>query len=90
MSFSANGKTYTLTEISVFGTEKSLDLAIKYTVPSAADFNATQADARGLATAFAGQHPELKDAFDNLWAHAVDPAGVDVAAAVSLKGTAKP
>lgn len=90
VNFSANGKTYTLTEISVFGTDKSLDLAIKYTVPSAADFAATQADARSLATAFAGQHPELKDAFDNLWAHAVDPSGADVAAAVSLKGTAKP
>lgn len=89
VSFSANGKTYKLTDISVFMTEKSLDLAIKYAVPSAADFTATQADARSLATAFAGQHPELKDAFNNIWAHAVDPSGVDVAATVSLKA-AKP
>lgn len=90
VNFSAGGKTYKLTEISVFGTDKSLDLSIKYSVLSAADFTATQADARTLATAFASQHPELKDAFNNIWAHAVDPTGVDVAAAVSLKGTAKP
>jgi hypothetical protein len=90
VNFSANGKTYKLTDVSVFSTESTLDISIKYSVPSAADFTATQADARTLATAFASQHPELKDAFTNIWAHAVDPSGVDVAATVSLKGPAKP
>jgi hypothetical protein len=89
-NFSANGKTYKLTDVSVYRTDNSLDISLKYAVPSAADFAATQADARTLATAFASQHPELKDAFNNIWAHAVDPNGVDVAAAVSLRGTAKP
>lgn len=85
VNFSANGKTYKLTNISVFSTESTLDLSIKYAVPSAADFAATQTDARTLATAFASQHPELKEAFNNVWAHAVDPSGVDVPAVVSLK-----
>ncbi len=85
VNFSANGKTYKLTEMSVFSTESTLDVSIKYSVLSTADFAATQAEARTLATAFASQHPELKDAFTNIWAHAVGPTGNDVAATVSLK-----
>lgn len=89
VSYSANGKTYTITDMSVFRTDKSFDLSIKYSVASAADFNATLADAQGLAKAFAAQYPELKDAFDNVWAHAVDPNGADVTGLVNLK-PAKP
>ena len=90
VTFSANGKTYTITEMNVFPTDKSLDLSLKYSVPSTADFNATIADAQGLAKAFAAQYPELKDAFTNLWAHAVDANGGDVAGLVILKPAAKP
>jgi hypothetical protein len=89
-SFSANGKTYKITDVSVYRAGGSLDISIKYSVPSAADFEAAQTDARALATAFVNQHPELRDAFSNIWAHAVDPNGIDVAALVVLKGTAKP
>jgi hypothetical protein len=85
ISYSANGKTYNITEISVFPSEKSFDLSIKYSVPSTADFNATVADARNLATAFVSQYPELKDAFNNVWAHAIDANGGDVAGLVTLK-----
>lgn len=85
VSYSANGKTYSITDITVFPTDKSFDLSIKYSVPSTADFNATVADARNLATAYVSQYPELKDAFGNVWAHAVDPNGGDVAGLVALK-----
>jgi len=90
VSYSANGKTYTITEMSVFRTDKSFDLSIRYSVASAADFNATLRDAQGLAQAFATQYPELKEAFDNVWAHAVDPNGADVTGLVNLKPAAKP
>ncbi|HMF90087.1 MAG TPA: hypothetical protein VKL40_05540 [Candidatus Angelobacter sp.] len=90
VSYSANGKTYNITDMSVFRTENSFDLSIKYSVASAADFNATLADAQSLARAFAAQYPELKDAFNNVWAHAIDPNGADVTGLVNLKPAAKP
>jgi len=85
LSYSANGKTYNITDISVFRTDNSLDLSIKYSVNSTADFAATAADARNLAAAYVNQYPELKDAFNNVWAHAIDPNGGDVPGVVPLK-----
>src|SRR5215471_571885 len=90
VTYSANGKTYNITEMSVVRADSSFDLSIRYSVPSTADFNATLKDAQGLAQAFATQYPELKDAFDNVWAHAVDPNGADVTGLVNLKAAAKP
>jgi hypothetical protein len=85
LNYSANGKTYNITDISVFRTDNSFDLSIKYSVPSTADFNATVMDAKNLANAYVTQYPELKDAFNNVWAHATDPGGGDVAGLVNLK-----
>jgi hypothetical protein len=85
VSYSANGKSYSITDITIFPTEKSFDLSIKYSVPSTSDFNGTVADARNLAAAYVSQYPELKDAFGNVWAHAIDPNGGDVAGLVTLK-----
>lgn len=89
VSFSANGKTYNLTDMLVLSTDKSFDLSIKYSVSSTADFAATRADARSLANAYASQHPELKEAFDNVWVHAIDPNGGDVPGVVTLKPVPK-
>lgn len=88
-TFTANGKSYTLIDTSVSHTDSSVDLSIKYVVNSAKDFNATLADARAMASAYAAQYPELKDAFNNLIAHAVDSDGNDVPGMVNLK-PAKP
>lgn len=85
VTFTANGKTYNISEMTVFRTDKNFDLSVKYSVPSAADFNATQADARNLATALAAQYPELKDAFNSIWVHALDPNGADVVGLINLK-----
>jgi hypothetical protein len=85
VSYSANGKTYTITEMGIFSTEKSFDLSIKYSVSSTADFAATAAEARNLANAYVSQHAELKEAFNNIWAHAIDPNGGDVPGVVTLK-----
>jgi hypothetical protein len=90
VDYTANGKTYKITEMSVLPNDKTLDLSIKYSVNSTADFNATQADARNLANAYVTQYPEIKDSFNNVWAHAVDANGGDVAGLVILKPTAKP
>lgn len=85
ISYSVNGKTYNITDMTVYPTERNLDLSIKYSVSSTADFAATAADARNLATAYAAQYPELKDAFNSIWAHAIDPNGGDVPGVVTLK-----
>lgn len=85
ISYSVNGKTYNITDMTVYTTEKTFDLSIKYSVPSTADFAATAADARNLANAYVNQHPELKDAFNNIWAHAIDPNGGDVPGVVVLR-----
>ncbi len=85
VAFNANGKNYTITDMTPYKTDKSFDLAVKYSVPSTADFNATQTDARNLANALVAQYPELKDGFNNVWVHAVDSSGGDVVGLVKLK-----
>lgn len=90
VDYAANGKTYKITDMIVLPNEKTLDLSIKYSVPSTADFNGTQADARGLANAYVTQHPELKDSFNNVWVHAIDGHGGDVVGLINLKAAAKP
>ena len=88
VTYTANGKTYTITDMSVLDEGNSFDLSLKYSVPSTADFNSTQADARSLATALVTQYPELKEIFTNVWAHAVDANGGDVPGLINLKQTA--
>jgi hypothetical protein len=90
VDYPANGKTYKITDISVLPGDKTLDLSIKYSVPSTADFSAVQADARSLANAYIAQNPELKDLFSNVWAHAIDSKGGDVVGLVNLKQGVKP
>ena len=85
VAFTAGGKTYNITDMSFFRNDKNFDLTMKYSVPSTADFNATQADARNLANAMIAQYPELKDGFNNVWVHAVDPNGGDVVGLVKIK-----
>lgn len=85
VAFTAGGKTYNITEMNYFRNDKNFDLTMKYSVPSTADFNATQADARNLANAMIAQYPELKDGFNNIWVHAVDPNGGDVVGLVKIK-----
>lgn len=85
VTFSANGKTYTITDMSVQHLDNNFDLSVKYSVPSTADFNGTAADARNLATALVTQYPELKEIFDHIWAHAIDPNGGDVPGVITLK-----
>lgn len=90
VTFSANGKTYNITAMSVYRTDKSFDLSFKYQAASTADFAATALEARNVANAFVTQYPELKEAFNNVWAHAVDANGGDVPGIVTLKPAAKP
>ena len=89
VTYVANGKNYSLTDMSVSRMETGLDLSIKYSVASTADFNSTQTDARNLASAFATQYPELKEIFNNVWTHAVDGNGGEVVGLVSLKPPGK-
>jgi hypothetical protein len=90
VDYAANGKTYKITDMTVLPNEKTLDLSIKYSVPSTSDFNGMQAEARGLANAYVAQHPELKDSFNNVWVHAIDGHGGDVVGLINLKAAAKP
>lgn len=84
-TFTANGKSYTITQMSVYPNGNNFDLQLRYSVPSTADFNAAQADARNLASALATQYPELKEIFNNIWAHAVDPSGAEAVGLIKLK-----
>ena len=90
VSFSANGKTYSMIDMSIFRTETAFDLSIRYSVASTSDSNAAQADARALGNAFVAQYPELKEAFNRVQVHAVDDNGGDVVGLVDLKPAAKP
>ncbi len=85
VTFSANGSTWRITEMSVVRGPKNLDLTLKYSVPNAADFNAMQANARALCNAYLTKYPELRDGFTTILAHAVDSSGRDVVGIVPLK-----
>jgi hypothetical protein len=90
ITFSVNGKSYKITDMTVYPNGNNFDLNLKFSVPSTADFNATVAEARNLANAFVAQNPELKEIFNNVWAHAVDPSGGDAAGLLNLKPSARP
>ncbi len=83
--FSANGRTYKITEMSVVRGPTNLNLNIKYSVPSIADLKAVQADTRSLCTAYVAQYPELREGFNTILAHAVDPSGGEVVELLELK-----
>jgi len=85
VTFTSNGKTWSITDMSVSSNGSGYNLSIRYSTPGTTDFNTTQAEARNLGAAYAAQNSELKDAFDNVMVHAVDAAGRDVPGMVSLK-----
>lgn len=85
VNYSSVGKTYKITDMTVFRTETTLDLSIKYSVASTKDLAAVQNDARSLAEAYVAQHAELRDAFNNVWVRAVDPAGGVAVGTLKLK-----
>lgn len=85
VSFNANGRSYSLTEMSVFGGGSGYDLTIKYSVSSTTDFKTTQAEALSVGNAYIAQNPELKEMFTNVIVHAVDASGGDVVGMVGLK-----
>ena len=89
VNFNANGKNYSITDMSVFRTDTTFDLSVRYTAANTADFNATQAEARNVANALVAQYPELKEAFNNVWVHAIGPNGGDVVGLINLKPAAK-
>jgi len=85
VSYSAQGQTYKITDMTAVYTDLGLDLNVQYSTVSIADLPAAQANARRLADALAAQYPEFKDAFNTLWVHAVDPQGQDAIAILKLK-----
>ncbi|HWZ45843.1 MAG TPA: hypothetical protein VNW97_20390 [Candidatus Saccharimonadales bacterium] len=85
VTFNAGGKAYKLTEMTVFSTSGTYDLSIRYSVASAADLSASQAEARSLGAAYVALHPELKETFANIVVHAVDAAGGDAVGVVDLQ-----
>jgi len=85
VTFTANGKSYSLTEMTVFNTGSGYDLVLRYSAASTTDFNATQTEALSLGRAYAAQNPELKEEFTDLLVHAVDASGGDVVGMVGLK-----
>lgn len=84
ISFSANGKTYRITEITVLA-DKHLDLVIKYSLSDRVHINATAPNSEQLATAYAAKYPELKDGFDRLFAVTVDSNGREMTAGIELR-----
>lgn len=84
ISFSASGRTYDVTEITLWPV-KQFDLVIKYSVPDGANIKVTAANSEQLAAAYAAKYPELRDGFDRLFAVAVDPNGREVTARIELR-----
>ena len=90
VNFSANGKSYSVIDMSIFRTDTSFDLSIRYSVATTVDSNAVRTEARNLGNAFVAKYPELKDGFNRVMVHAVDASGGDVVGLVELTPAAKP
>ena len=70
MQLTANGQTFSITNLHTDSFAGGLDLVVTYTAASTSDPVATRQQIVALATALLAQHPELRQAFHGLWVHA--------------------
>ncbi len=73
MVVSADGKTYSVSDLHTDGSLGGLDLVIRYAATDVSDPVATRARNLEVMKAMLAAHPELRDGFHGLWVFAEDP-----------------
>jgi hypothetical protein len=73
MVVSADGKTYSISDLHTDGSLGGLDLVIRYAATDVSDPVVTRARNLEVMKAMLAAHPELRDGFHGLWVFAEDP-----------------
>jgi hypothetical protein len=77
VNFSANGKSYQLTNIFPMPVGNDLDLVVKYATPDISDTAKSWQSNMDLINALLTKYPEFRDAFQGIVARGVAPNGQD-------------
>ena len=81
----ANGKTFRVTELVAVPVGEALDLRIRYNTADASDSGAAYQDNMAIIKAVVAKYPELREAFAEVIARAVDNAGHDYGTVLAMK-----
>ena len=81
----ANGKTYTLTSMSIYPVGQDLNLVVRYQAADISNTGQAFQENMNVMRALTTKFPELRDAFAGIDADAVDPAGRDYATLMAMK-----
>ncbi len=86
-TFSANGKTYDLTNMFPLAVGNDFDLVVKYQTTDVSDTAKTWKENMDLINALLGKYPEFRDGFQGVVARAVAPSGQDYGTIAPTKQT---
>jgi len=85
LTLQADGRSASVSEIFPLVVGDSLDLVVKYKVPSIADTAQTFASNMAVIKALVARYPELRGAFSAVVARAVAPSGEDYGSLLAMK-----
>jgi hypothetical protein len=86
VQISANGRTYTVTDMTALPTEKSFDLNVRYQATGdLANVNQTIKENHEFLRALLAKYPELRQGFTTIIAHAVDSSGRSFPSPMAMK-----
>lgn len=81
----ANGKVFSVIEITAVAVEDNLDLRVRYNTADASNSGAAFQDNMAVIKAIVAKYPEFRDAFSAVVARAVDNNGHDYGSVLAMK-----
>lgn len=81
----AGAKTYKITALFPLPQGKNFDLVVKYQWPDVSNYSKTFDENTAVMKALLAKYPELRDAFDDIVARAVEPSGRDYGSMLAVK-----
>jgi hypothetical protein len=85
LSLSANGKVFSVTEITAVTVDNALDLRVRYNSPDASNSGTAFQDNMAVIKAIVAKYPEFRDAFVGVVARAIDTNGHDYGSLLAMK-----
>lgn len=85
LSLSANGKVFSVTEITAVTVDNALDLRVRYNSPDASNSGTAFQDNMAVIKATVAKYPEFRDGFSAVVARAVDASGHDYGSLLAMK-----
>ncbi len=85
LTLAANGKSFKVTELAAVPVDGNLDLRVRYMNPDAGNSGVAFQDNMAVIKAIVAKYPEVRDAFDDVVARAVDTSGHDYGSLLPMK-----